>query len=281
MLASDDACRARHAGDTLARVCLLRPIIWRSASARSSLSSACRSRCCHGAKRLFSNLGSASLSRFTWKNLIWCLAGAFIGTAIGVLPGVGPFATMALLLPVTYYLPPKGALIMLAGIYYGAQYGGSRPRSSSTCRREQLGRHVSRRLPDGASGPAGAALAIAALGSFFAGCVATLAIAVAAPPLVTVAQQFARRLFLADGAGLMRDRDGARVGAQGAGMVFLGMLLGLVGTDVNTGNKRYTFEISDLFDGIGFVPSRWACRHRRDSSPTDQPGAARIFVSGK
>ncbi|MFO1025833.1 MAG: tripartite tricarboxylate transporter permease [Acetobacteraceae bacterium] len=190
-------------------------------------------------------------------NLVWCLMGALIGTAIGVLPGVGPVATMALLLPTTYYLPPEGALIMLAGIYYGAQYGGSTtailinlPGESSSVVTVLDGYQMARQ------GRAGAALAIAAIGSFFAGCVATVAIAVAAPPLTQLAQQFGP----ADYCSLMvLGLVFAIVLARGSvmkalAMVFLGMLLGLVGTDVNTGNLRFTFGISDLFDGIGFVP---------------------------
>ncbi|MBS0243282.1 MAG: tripartite tricarboxylate transporter permease, partial [Proteobacteria bacterium] len=125
-------------------------------------------------------------------NLFWCFMGAVIGTAIGVLPGVGPVATMALLLPVTYFLTPEGALIMLAGIYYGAQYGGSTtailvnlPGEASSVVTALDGYAMARQ------GRAGAALAIAALGSFFAGTVATFAIVLAAPPLTKLAQQFA------------------------------------------------------------------------------------------
>jgi putative tricarboxylic transport membrane protein len=206
---------------------------------------------------LFSNLAFGLSVAVTPANIVWCLMGALVGTAIGVLPGVGPVATMALLLPTTYYLPPEGALIMLAGIYYGAQYGGSTtailinlPGESSSVVTVLDGYQMARQ------GRAGAALAIAAIGSFFAGCVATLVIAVAAPPLTKVAQQFAP----ADYCSLMLlGLIFAIVLARGSilkalAMVFLGMLLGLVGTDVSTGNLRYTFGITDLFDGIGFVP---------------------------
>jgi putative tricarboxylic transport membrane protein len=206
---------------------------------------------------LLSNLALGFSVALSLSNLGWCLAGAFIGTAIGVLPGVGPVATMALLLPATYFLPPEGALIMLAGIYYGAQYGGSTtailvnlPGESSSVVTCLDGYQMA------LQGRAGPALAIAALGSFFAGCVSTVLIAVAAPPLTKLAQQFAP----ADYFSLMiLGLVCAIVMASGSvvkalGMVFLGMLLGLVGTDVNTGNLRYTFGISDLFDGIGFVP---------------------------
>jgi hypothetical protein len=183
--------------------------------------------------------------------------GAIMGTAIGVLPGVGPVATMALLPPATHFLPADGALIMLAGIYYGAQYGGSTtsilvnlPGEASSVVTCLDGYQMTRQ------GRAGRALAIAAIGSFFAGCVATVAIAVAAPALTKLAQQFAP----ADYFSLMAlGPVFAILLARGSilkalGMIFLGMLLGLVGTDINTGNTRDTFGIGDLFGGIGFVP---------------------------
>jgi putative tricarboxylic transport membrane protein len=206
---------------------------------------------------LFDNLALGLSVAATMQNLLWCLAGAVIGTAVGVLPGVGPVATMALLLPVTYALPADGALIMLAGIYYGAQYGGSTtailvnlPGESSSVVTTLDGYQMARQ------GRAGPALAIAALGSFFAGCVATIAIAAAAPPLTRLAQQFAPAdYFSLMLLGLVFSIVLARGSVIKAfGMVFLGMLLGLVGTDVNTGNERFTFGISELFDGLGFVP---------------------------
>ena len=207
--------------------------------------------------QLASNLALGFGVALTFQNLFWCLMGAVIGTAVGVLPGLGPVATMALLLPVTYYLPPEGALIMLAGIYYGAQYGGSTPailvnlpgESSSvvTC---LDGYQMARQ------GRAGPALAIAAIGSFFAGCVSTLLIAIAAPPLTALAQSFGP----ADYCSLMVfGLITAIVMASGSvlkavAMIFFGLLLGIVGTDVNTGNLRYDFGIGILFDGINFVP---------------------------
>jgi putative tricarboxylic transport membrane protein len=206
---------------------------------------------------LVANLALGVSVAVTAQNLLWCLAGAVIGTAVGVLPGVGPVATMALLLPVTYLLPPEGALIMLAGIYYGAQYGGSTtailvnlPGESSSVVTTLDGHQMARQ------GRAGPALAIAALGSFFAGSVATVAIAMAAPPLTRLAQQFRPEDYFSL---MLLGLVFAVVLASGSllkafGMVFLGMLLGLVGTDVNTGNTRFTFGIDDLFDGIGFVP---------------------------
>ena len=206
---------------------------------------------------LLDNLGLGFSVALTLQNLFWCFVGAVVGTAIGVLPGVGPVATMALLLPVTYYLPAEGALIMLAGIYYGAQYGGSTtailvnlPGESSSVVTCLDGYAMARQ------GRAGPALAIAAIGSFFAGTVATLLIAIAAPPLTLLAQKFGP----ADYCSLMvLGLVTAVVMAHGSiikavGMIFLGLLLGIVGTDVNTGNLRYTFGIDILFDGINFVP---------------------------
>ncbi len=206
--------------------------------------------------QVLSNLSLGFSVALSLKNLFWCLMGAVIGTAIGVLPGVGPVATMALLLPVTYFLTPEGALIMLAGIYYGAQYGGSTtailvnlPGEASSVVTALDGYAMAKQ------GRAGPALAIAALGSFFAGTVATFAIVLAAPPLTKLAQQFAPAdYFSLMVLGLVL----AVVMAAGSvvkamGMIFLGMLLGLIGTDVNTGNTRFTFGIGDLFDGIGFV----------------------------
>ena len=206
---------------------------------------------------LGSNLYLGLSVALTMQNLFWCFVGAVVGTAIGVLPGVGPVATMALLLPVTYYLPAEGALIMLAGIYYGAQYGGSTtailvnlPGESSSVITCLDGYQMARQ------GRPGPALAIAAIGSFFAGTVATILIAVAAPPLTKVAQQFGP----ADYCSLMvLGLVTAVVMAHGSvikavGMILLGLLLGIVGTDVNTGALRYTFGVDILFDGINFVP---------------------------
>src|SRR6187455_2494641 len=126
------------------------------------------------------------------SNLLYCLIGVFLGTAVGVLPGIGPIATIAMLLPITFGLPPVSSLIMLAGIYYGAQYGGSTtailinlPGESSSVVTALDGYQMARQ------GRAGPALAVAALGSFFAGTVATILIALAAPPLTALAQQFA------------------------------------------------------------------------------------------
>jgi putative tricarboxylic transport membrane protein len=189
-------------------------------------------------------------------NLVYCLTGALIGTLIGVLPGLGPVATVAMLLPITFYLPPVSALIMLAGIYYGAQYGGSTsailvnlPGESASVVTCLDGYQMARK------GRAGVALATAAIGSFFAGCVATLIIATLAPPLAEVALKFGpAEYFSLMVLGLVA----ATVLAHGSlikaiAMVVLGLLLGLIGTDVNSGVLRFTFGIPELSDGIGFV----------------------------
>jgi TctA family transporter len=189
-------------------------------------------------------------------NIIMCLIGVFLGTLIGVLPGIGPVATIAMLLPVTFSLSPIAALIMLAGIYYGAQYGGSTtailvniPGESSSVVTCLDGYQMARQ------GRAGPALATAALGSFFAGCVSTLVVAMFAPPLAEVALKFGpAEYFSLMVLGLVS----AVVLAHGSlikaiAMVILGLLLGLVGTDVNSGVLRFAFGISELADGIGFV----------------------------
>ena len=193
---------------------------------------------------------------FTAQNLIYCLIGCILGTLIGILPGLGPVATIAMLLPATYSLPPVAALIMLAGIYYGAQYGGSTtailvnlPGESSSVVTMIDGYQMARK------GRAGPALAAAGIGSFFAGCVGTIILAAFAPPLTEVAFMFGpAEYFSLMVLGLI----GAVVLASGSllkavGMIVLGLLLGMVGTDVNSGVARYSFDIPHLTDGIDFV----------------------------
>lgn len=205
---------------------------------------------------LAANLLLGFETALTWTNLFYCFVGVFLGTLIGVLPGIGPIATMAMLLPITYALPPVAALIMLAGIYYGAQYGGSTtailinlPGEASSVVTALDGYQMARR------GRAGPALAIAALGSFFAGTVATLLIAAFAAPLAELAFQFGP----ADYFSLMvLGLVGAVVLASGSllkalAMIVLGLVLGLVGTDVNSGAQRFTFDIPELSDGLSFV----------------------------
>ncbi|MCL4801366.1 MAG: tripartite tricarboxylate transporter permease [Burkholderiales bacterium] len=205
---------------------------------------------------IFANLGLGLSVALGIQNVLYCLFGVLLGTLIGVLPGIGPLATIAMLLPVTFTLPPISALIMLAGIYYGAQYGGSTtailvnlPGEPSSVVTTLDGYQMARR------GRAGPALGIAALGSFFAGCVATLVIALAAPPLAEVALKFGpAEYFSLMVLGLVS----ATVLAHGSllkaiAMVVLGLLLGLVGTDVNSGVQRFTFGLPELSDGVGFV----------------------------
>lgn len=205
---------------------------------------------------LFANLALGFSVAFQPEALMYCLIGCLLGTLIGVLPGIGPVATIAMLLPVTFGLQAEYALIMLAGIYYGAQYGGSTtailvniPGESSSVVTALDGYQMARQ------GRAGAALGIAALGSFFAGCVATVLLVVAAPPLATIAFKFGPwEYFSLMTLGLIA----AVVLAHGSvvkaiAMIFLGVLLGMVGTDVGTGMARFNFELQELSDGISFV----------------------------
>jgi putative tricarboxylic transport membrane protein len=192
----------------------------------------------------------------TLNNLLYCLIGVFLGTLIGVLPGLGPTATIAMLLPITFALPPISSLIMLAGIYYGSQYGGSTtsilvnlPGEAASVVTTLDGYQMAKQ------GRAGAALATAAMGSFFAGTVATFLVAAFGPPLAAMALQFGPAdYFSLMALGLVA----SVVLAQGSllhaiGMVVLGLLLGLIGTDVTSGAQRFTFDIPELADGIGFV----------------------------
>src|SRR6188768_1591226 len=189
-------------------------------------------------------------------NIGFCLLGALVGTLVGVLPGIGTVATVAMLLPITFGLPPVGALIMLAGIYYGAQYGGSTTSvlvnipgeagSVVTC----LDGHQMAR-----QGRAGAALAIAAIGSFFAGCVSTVLVAALGAPLTSLALLFGpAEYFSLMCLGLIF----AVVLAKGSvlkalTMILTGLLLSMIGSDLETGAERMTWGIPELSDGIGFV----------------------------
>ena len=205
---------------------------------------------------LISNLALGFQTAFSLTHMLYCLAGVSIGTLIGVLPGMGPVATVAMLLPATYALEPSGAIILLAGIYYGALYGGSTTAILVTITGEAAsvvtcldGHQMAKK------GRAGAALGIAAIGSFVAGCFATLLIAAFAPPLTRLAFEFGpAEYFSLMVLGLI----GAVVLATGSllkaiCMIFLGLLLGLVGTDVNSGALRYTFGVDELMEGIDFV----------------------------
>ncbi len=205
---------------------------------------------------LLDNLALGFQTALTFKNMAYALFGAMLGTLIGVLPGLGPVATIAMLLPSIYTLDATPALIMLAGIYYGAQYGGSTtailinvPGESSSVVTALDGYKMARR------GRAGPALAAAGLGSFFAGSVGTLIIAAFAPPLTELAFKFGpAEYFSLMVLGLI----GAVVLASGSlikaiAMIILGLLLGQINTDVISGVPRYSFDIAELTDGIGFV----------------------------
>ncbi|MDH4390302.1 MAG: tripartite tricarboxylate transporter permease [Aquabacterium sp.] len=205
---------------------------------------------------LLNNLSLGFGVAFTLTNLLYAFGGAVLGTLIGVLPGLGPVTTIAMLLPSIYALDATPALIMLAGIYYGAQYGGSTtailinvPGESSSVVTAIDGYQMARK------GRAGAALAAAGLGSFFAGCVGTIIIAAFAPPLTEVAFKFGpAEYFSLMVLGLI----GAVVLASGSlikalAMIVLGLLLGQINTDVISGVPRFSFDVPELTDGIGFV----------------------------
>ena len=202
------------------------------------------------------NLSVGLTAAFSLDNLFYCLAGVLLGTLIGVLPGIGTVATIAMLLPVTFGLPPVGALIMLSGIYYGAQYGGSTtailinlPGESSSVVTAVDGYQMAR------NGRAGVALATAAIGSFFAGTVATILLALFAPPLAAVALTFGP----AEYASLMVLGLFASIAlASGSllkafAMMMMGLLLGLGGQDIYTGAQRFTLNMIELIDGYEFI----------------------------
>src|SRR5690554_2545112 len=192
----------------------------------------------------------------SYENIAYCLLGCLLGTLIGVLPGIGPVPTIAMLLPITYVLPPVAGLIMLAGIYYGAQYGGSTtailvalPGETSSVVTVLDGHQMAR------NGRAGAALSIAALGSFFAGCVATLIVAAFATPLVKLSFKFSSAEYFSL---MVLGLVAAVVLASGSitkalAMIVLGLLLGMVGTDINSGIARYDFGLPALQDGVDFA----------------------------
>jgi TctA family transporter len=205
---------------------------------------------------LFANLAFGFGVAFSLQNLAYCFIGVLVGTLIGVLPGIGPLATIAMLLPITFNVPPVAALIMLAGIYYGAQYGGSTtailvnlPGESGSVITCIDGYQMARQ------GRAGPALAIAAIGSFCAGTAGTLLIALFGPPLAEAALRFGSPEYFSL---MLMGLVAAAVLTQGdivksLAMVAMGLLLGIVGTDVNSGIPRFTFDTNELSDGIGFV----------------------------
>ena len=206
---------------------------------------------------ILSNLATGFGAALSLQNLGFALVGCFLGTLIGVLPGIGPIPAIAMLLPITFGLEPLSSLIMLGGIYYGAAYGGSTtsilvniPGEATSIVTCIDGHQMAQQ------GRAGPALAVAALGSFFAGTVGTILVAGFGPILASFAQQFnSPEYFSLMVLGLTT----AVVLAQGSvvkavGVVLVGLLLGLVGTDVTSGTTRYTFGISDIWDGIDFLP---------------------------
>ena len=205
---------------------------------------------------VLSNLLLGFQTAMSLSNLVYCLIGVFLGTAVGVLPGIGPIATIAMLLPVTFGLPPVSALIMLSGIYYGAQYGSSTtailinlPGESSSIVTALDGYRMARQ------GKAGLALATAAIGSFIAGTISTLLVALFAPPMAEFALQFGPAEYFSL---MVLGLAASVVLASGSllhalAMIVVGLVLGLVGTDVNTGISRYSFGLPQLSDGIGFV----------------------------
>jgi putative tricarboxylic transport membrane protein len=205
---------------------------------------------------LFQNLIYGFSVAFSLQNLLYCFLGCLLGTLIGVLPGIGPLGTIAMLMPITFTISPIAALIMLAGIYYGAQYGGSTtailvnlPGETSAVVTCIDGYQMARQ------GRAGPALAIAAVGSFFAGTLCTLLIALFGPPLAGIALKFGPAEYFSL---MLMGLITAAVLAHGdmlksLAMVAMGLLLGSVGTDVDSGVKRFCFDIFELADGIGFV----------------------------
>jgi TctA family transporter len=205
---------------------------------------------------IFQNLIFGFNVALSLQNLLYCFLGCLLGTLIGVLPGIGPLATIAMLTPVTFSISPVSALIMLAGIYYGAQYGGSTtailvnlPGETSAVVTCMDGYQMARQ------GRAGPALAIAAIGSFFAGTVCTLVIALFGPAIAELALEFGPAEYFSlmlmglVAAAMLSQGDMAKSLA----MVAMGLLLGTVGTDVNSGWRRFSYDIAELADGIGFV----------------------------
>ena len=205
---------------------------------------------------ILSHLALGFSVAMTAQNLLYCFIGVIVGTAIGVLPGLGPVATMAMLMPITFNLDPTASLIMLAGIYYGAQYGGSTtailinmPGESSAAVTTIDGYQMAKR------GRAGPALSAAALGSFFAGCAATVLIALVAIPLTRVALEFGPAEYFSL---VLLGLVSSVVLASGSmpkaiAMILIGLLLGLVGSDLYTGVARFTMGFTELSDGVNFT----------------------------
>jgi len=205
---------------------------------------------------LLGNLALGFATAFSVQNLLLCFIGCLVGTLIGVLPGVGPIATIAMLLPLTFKVDPTGALIMLAGIYYGAQYGGSTtailvniPGEATSVVTTLDGHQMARQ------GRAGIALGTAAIASFFAGTVATVIIAALGAPLTKLALLFGPAEYFSL---MLLGLAFAVVLARGSvlkavSMIVVGLLLSTVGLDLETGEERLTFGLQDLSDGVDFA----------------------------
>jgi len=204
----------------------------------------------------FDNLALGLSVAFSWSNLFWCFVGVTLGTFIGVLPGIGALAAVSLLLPVTFHLDPTSALVMLAGVYYGSAYGGSTasillnlpgtPSSAVAC---LDGYPMSRQ------GRAGVALLMSALGSFIGGVIGILLMMLFSPLIVDAALSFGPpEYFTMMVLGLIAASTiSTGTPIKGIAMVVLGVLLGLIGTDIETGTPRLAFDLPELFDGIGLV----------------------------
>jgi TctA family transporter len=193
---------------------------------------------------------------FTVENLAFCFLGVLLGTMVGVLPGLGPTATIAMLLPITFTMSPTASLIMMAGIYYGSQYGGSTtailmnvPGEASSAVTAIDGYRMAQ------SGRAGPALAIAAIGSLFAGTVGTLVLALFAAPLTSIALKFEPQEYVALAVlGLIASVILARGSViKALAMVAFGLIVATVGTDLYTGTSRFTLGFPELYDGMSVV----------------------------
>jgi TctA family transporter len=206
---------------------------------------------------LFGNIAMGFGVALSWKNLFLCLMGCLLGTLIGVLPGIGPLTAIAMILPITFGVGPTGAMIMLAGVFYGAQYGGSTtailvkiPGETSSVITVLDGHAMA------LQGRGGAALAIAAIASLFAGTVVTMVIATLGPPLANIALLFHSADYVSV---MLLGLVSAVVLAHGSvlkavAMIALGVALGAVGTDIQSGEYRMTMGFQILYDGLGFVP---------------------------
>jgi putative tricarboxylic transport membrane protein len=205
---------------------------------------------------ILGNLLLGISTAFSVNNILYCTLGCIIGTIIGVLPGIGPVATISMILPVTYGLGPTTSIIMLAGIYYGAQYGGSTtaillntPGEASSVMTCIDGNQMTK------NGEAGKAIIAAGVASFIAGCIATIFIAAFSIPLSNFALKFGPTeycsLMLLGFISISILTSGDMI--NGIGMAVLGILFGIVGTDINSGVNRFTYGWPDLVDGIGFA----------------------------